>query len=89
MSNQVDQDDFSDIESVRVNSEDVFGENKMQAELETEAKAEVNELRTAESLATRAWNSALRLVGIGRKDAPKEEPQATGGGALQTNKHAI
>lgn len=68
---------------------DVFGESKMQSELEAEAKAEVNELRTAESFASRTWNSTLHIVGLGRKDAPKETPQTKVGSSIRTNTHAI
>lgn len=68
---------------------DVFGENRMQPELEAEAQAEVDELHTAESFASRTWNSTLRLVGLGRKDAPKGTPQTKVGSSIQTNTHAI
>ncbi|WFD34554.1 hypothetical protein MCUN1_001395 [Malassezia cuniculi] len=93
---KVDQDDFSDIESVRVDPAAVFGEKKLSPEIVTEAKEELKEelkkdVRVAESRISRAWNKTLSVVGLGPKQVTQETPVMMEKSPLgvQTNKHAI
>lgn len=104
MAYQVDQDDFSDIESVRVEPSLVMGDKTLhseqevkaqaqagaEAEAKAETEAEAKDPRASEGIVSRTWNSTIRLFGFGRKDDSQRKDTASPKEApLVLNKHAI